>query len=126
MTSSVPLVPNYVYVVIRVKLAESVSSLVGSTLLCHYGETNNIFPIGGLVQPSENLAAAVIRHCRHLDNFRIEQNDRLYIANELGGFMDREPVKISFLKNDVLCGKLKWRARYHTPALVVAVTDIVN
>jgi len=49
MASSVPLVPTYFYVVIRLKMAESVNSLVGSTLLCHYGETNDIFPIGGLV-----------------------------------------------------------------------------
>jgi len=44
MASSVPLVPNFDYVVIRLKMAESVNSLVGTTLLCHYGETNYIFP----------------------------------------------------------------------------------
>jgi hypothetical protein len=78
--SSVLLVPNYAYVVIRHKMAESVNSLVGTTLLCHYGETSDILPIGGLVQPGETLTTATIRHCRHLDNFRIEQNDRLYTA----------------------------------------------
>ena len=71
MASSEPLVPY----MIQLKMAESVNSLVGTTLLCHYGETNNIFPIGGLVQPD-----ATIRHYRHLANFRIEHNDRLYIA----------------------------------------------
>ena len=80
MASSVPLIPNCVYVVIRHKMAESVNSLVGTTLLCHYGETSDILPIGGLVQPGETLTTATIRHCRHLDNFRIEQNDRLYTA----------------------------------------------
>ena len=56
MASSVPLVPIYIYVVIRLKMAESVdNSLVGRTLLCHYGETNDVFPIGGLVQPGETL-----------------------------------------------------------------------
>ncbi len=50
---SVPPVPNYVYVVVRLNMAESVNSLVGTTLLCHYGDTNDIFPIGGLVQPGE-------------------------------------------------------------------------
>ena len=49
MASSVPLVPNYVYVVIRLKITGSVNSLAYMTLLCHYGETNDIFPIGGLV-----------------------------------------------------------------------------
>jgi len=90
----VPPVPNYVNVVIRFKMAKSGNNLVGSTLLCHYGETHDVFSIGGLVQPGENLAAAVVRHCRHLVNFRIEQNDRLYIAKEPDRFMDHEPIKI--------------------------------
>ena len=60
MASSVPLVPNYVYIVIRLKVAEGVNRLVGKTLLCHYGETNDIFPIGGLFQPSETLTTAAI------------------------------------------------------------------
>ena len=63
MASSEPLVTNYVYVVIQLKMAESVNSLVGTTLLCHYGGTNDIFPIGGLVQPGETLTVAAIRHC---------------------------------------------------------------
>jgi hypothetical protein len=37
--------------------------------------------------------------------------------------MDHEPVKTLSLSTGVLCGRLKWRARHHTPALVVAVTD---
>ena len=53
MESSVPLVPNYVYVVIRLKMVERVNSLIGTTLLCHYRETNDIFPIGGLVEPGK-------------------------------------------------------------------------
>ena len=60
MASSVPLVPNYVYVVIRLKMTESVNSLVGTTLLYHYGETNDVFPIGGLVQPGKTLTHATI------------------------------------------------------------------
>ena len=119
MAYSVPLVPDYVYGVIRLNTAESVTSFVDATLLCHYGETNDIVSIGGLVQPGETLA---IRHCRHLVNFRIGQNDRLYIAKAADRFMDHEPVKISISIIGVLCGRLKWRARHHNPALVVAVT----
>ena len=62
---------------------------------CNYGETNDIFPIGGLAQPGETLTTAFIRHCRHLVNFRIEENDRLYKAKELDGFMDPELVKMT-------------------------------
>jgi len=87
-------------------MAESVNSLVGTTLLCHCGETNDIFSIGGLVQLGETLTVATIRHCRHLATFRVEQNDRLYITKELDGFMDHEPIKITILILDVLCSRL--------------------
>jgi len=126
MASSVPLVPNYVYVAIRLKMAEAINSLVGSTLLCHHSETHDIFLIGGLVQPAETLTTATIRYCRHLVNFRIEQNDRLYIAKELDGFMEHEPIKINSFILDALFNRLKWRARHHTPALTVAVTDNIS
>ncbi len=53
--------------------------------------------MGGLVQPGENLMAGAIRHCRHLVNFRLAQNDRLYIVKTMDVFMDHEHVKISFL-----------------------------
>jgi hypothetical protein len=81
-------------------MAENINSLVGSTLLCHYGETHDAFLIGYLVQSGETLTTTSIRHCRHLVNFRIEQNDSLYIAKELDGFMDHEPIKITILISD--------------------------
>jgi len=90
-------------------MSKNVNSLVGTTLLCHCWETNNIFSIGGLVQPGDTLTAAAIRHCHHVVNFRIKHNDRLYIAKELDAFMDHELVKITILINDVLCGRRKWR-----------------
>jgi hypothetical protein len=108
-------------------MTENINSLVGSTLLCHYGETQDVFPIGGLVQPGETLIAAAIRHCRHLVNCRIEQNDRLYIAKLMDGFMEHEPIKITiFITNVLFNSRLKWRARHHTPTLAVAVTDSIN
>jgi hypothetical protein len=78
------------------------------------------------VQPGETFTNAAIRHCRHLVNLRFEQNDRLYIAKELDGFMDHEPIKITILINDILFKRLKRRARHHTPALAVAVTVSIN
>jgi hypothetical protein len=61
-------------------MVENINSFKGSTLLCHYGETHDVFPIGGLVQSGETLRATTIRHCRHLVDFHIRQNDRLCIA----------------------------------------------
>jgi hypothetical protein len=70
MASKIPAVPNYVYIVIRLKISEEPNDLIGSGLFNHYGETNYVFLIGGLVQTGENLIACAIRHCRHPVNFR--------------------------------------------------------
>ena len=90
-------------------MAESVNNLADTTLVCNYGETNNIFPIGGLVRPSKKSTTAAIRHCRHLVNFRIEQNDCLYIAKVLDGFIDHELVKMSI----EICGIFDNFSFYH-------------
>ena len=45
MTSSESLAPNYVYVVIRLKMAESVNSLVGTALLVIMGRGMISFPL---------------------------------------------------------------------------------
>ena len=92
-------------------MAESINSRVGTSLLCHYRGANDIFPIGGVVQPGETLTAATIRHCRHLVNFRIEHNDRLYIATKSNECMDHEPIKITICITNVLCGRLRIRNR---------------
>jgi hypothetical protein len=126
MASSVPPVPNYVYVLIRLKMSDTVNSLVAGTLVCHYGETNDAFLVGGLVKPGETLMASAIRHCQHLVNFSLSRTDRLYLAKVLNGFIDHEPVVISIYIIDVAFSRFHWRARHHTPALAVAVTDSMN
>ena len=40
--------------------------------------------------------------------------------------MDHEPIKIIVLIIDIICSELKWSARHHTPAMVVAGTDSLN
>ena len=49
-----------------------------------------------------------------------------YIAKELDGFKDHELVKIIIFITDVLFGRLKWRARHHTPALTIVAADNIN
>ena len=66
------------------------------SLLCHYGEMNYAFLMGGLVQPCETLMAGAIRYYRHLDNFRLVQNDRLYLVKTIDSCKDHEPVKCVF------------------------------
>jgi hypothetical protein len=96
MDFTVPPIRKYVYVPIRLKMLGKINGIVHGTLLCHYGETNDAFLVGGLVKPSETLMTGAIRHYRHLVNFRLAQNDRLYLVKTMNGFMDHEPVKISF------------------------------
>jgi hypothetical protein len=47
MASSVPPVPYYAYIVIRIKMAKEVNNLFNNSLFCDYGETNDVFLIGG-------------------------------------------------------------------------------
>ena len=62
--SSVPqIMRNHVYIIIRLKLSESVYGISG-ILFCHYGETDDAFLVGGQVEPNEMLMASAIRQCR--------------------------------------------------------------
>jgi hypothetical protein len=60
--------------------------------------------------------ANVIRHCRHLVNFRYTRNNRLYSAKVLNGFKDYyEPIKIAIIVIIIfiiICN-FKWRGRHH-------------
>jgi len=77
------------------KILDKINGIVQDTLLCHYGETNYAFLVGGLVQLGKTLMpCATIRHCRHLENFRLAHNDRLYLVKTMDDFMDHEPVEI--------------------------------
>ncbi len=90
-------------------------------------ETDDAFPIGRLVEPNEYLMASVIRHCRHLVNLLVQPNNRLYLAKVLNCFMNHEAIKISmYYVIDILSFDFKWRARHHTPVLVVKVADNIN
>ena len=64
-------------------------------LFCHYGEFDDAFLIGGAVEPNETLMAAAICHCRHLVDFRLKTNQRLYLAKVINGLIDHKPVRIS-------------------------------
>jgi hypothetical protein len=97
---------NHVYILIRLKITENTSGLSGC-LFCHYGETDDVFLIGGAVEPNETLMAVAIRHCRRLVNFRLKPNQRLYLTKVVNGFIDHEPVKISIFVIDILFNHLR-------------------
>ncbi len=50
MASSKPPMPNYVFVIIRLRMSKNANGLDGS-FMCHYGENGDAFTIGGLVDP---------------------------------------------------------------------------
>jgi len=63
MTSTNPLVPEYIYVVIRIKLDVTYSKVSHDVMVCHYGDTNDVFLIGGLVLQNETLVALLYGTC---------------------------------------------------------------
>jgi len=83
IASSLPPMPNYVYVIVRLKISENANS-IPSGLLCRYGEYDHVCPIGGLVKPNETLMGNTIRHYyHHLVYYRLKSNDRLYLVKVL-------------------------------------------
>jgi hypothetical protein len=106
MASLVPKMANYMYIIIRLKMAYNANNLSWS-LMCHYWENDDLFPIGGLIEPDETLMGSAIKHYRHMVSCRIKTNDRLYLAKVLISFMNHEPVKIPINDIDVLFRDLK-------------------
>jgi hypothetical protein len=106
-------------------MSESINGIVGS-LFCHYGETDDAFLNGGLIDPNETLMAGAIRHCRRLVDFRLRPNHRLYLAKVINGFVNNEPVKISIYVVDIIYKDLCWRARQHTPRMATLTIDHLN
>ena len=109
---------NHVYVVIRIKMSENINGLTGN-MFCHYGETDDVFLIGGWVEPHETLMASAIRHCRRMVNYRLKSCHRLYLAQLINGLVVHEPVKISIYDMDVLFKDLRWRTRHHIVTHIV-------
>jgi hypothetical protein len=93
MAYYVPHMPNYAFVIIRLKISRNANDLSGS-LMYHYGENDDALPIGGLVKLDAILMGNALRHYRHLVNYRFEPNDCLYLINVLNDFMNHEPVQI--------------------------------
>ncbi len=107
MASYVPPMPKYVYVIVRLKMSTSVN-YIPCELLCHYGESDDVFSIGVLVELNETLMGSAIRHCRHLVNHCVRPYDRLYLTKVLNSFMNPEPVKMYIYVTDVHERDLMW------------------
>ena len=106
-------------------MSESINGLVGG-FCCHYGETDDGFLIGGLVEPNESLMASAIRHCRRMVDFRLKPSHRLHLAKIISGLVDHDPVKIYIYAVDVLYKDLRWRFRHHIPRMATLTVDHFN
>ena len=78
--------------------------LTFSAILCRYGDTNDVFPIGGLVDIGETPIAAESRRYRHLVNFVLKPHDHLCLFQILKGLKHLMPRKISIHILDVKAG----------------------
>jgi hypothetical protein len=70
------------------------NSSTSSTILCRFGDTNDVFPIVGLVDIGETPIAADSRHYRHEVNFVLVQHDHLCLFRNLKGINDLMPSRI--------------------------------
>ncbi len=72
--------PNYVFDIIRLKMSQITNALSGG-LVCHHGISDDVYPIGGSVEPDETFMGSAIRHCRNLVDYCVKLNDdRLYLT----------------------------------------------
>jgi hypothetical protein len=69
MATTMPSMPNNVFFIIRLKMSQNINAS-SCGLVCHHGISDDVYPIGGLVEPDEILMASAIRHCRHLAIWR--------------------------------------------------------
>jgi len=101
MASTVPLLLEHAYVLLRKKMNTQHHSLTSSAILCRHGDTNDVFPIGGLVDIGETPIAAGSRYYRQLINFVLKPHDRLCLFRVLKGLKDLMFVRILLYILDV-------------------------
>ena len=79
-------------------------SLTYSGILCCYGDTNDVFLIGGLVDIVETPIAADSRHYRQLINFVLVPHGHDCLFKILKVLKDLMPSRISMYILDVKAG----------------------
>ncbi len=94
MASTTPCVRDYVCIICRLKFTEDIKSLAPSSLFCHHGDTNDVFPIKGLVDIDETPIAAILRRLREMAGFRLANGFPMFPCNIIDGYKDHEPIKI--------------------------------
>jgi hypothetical protein len=117
VSSTVPSVRDYVYIICRLKFTEDIKSLAPSSLFCHYGDTNDVFPIGGLVDIDETPIVAILRYLRELTGFRLARNFPMFLCNVISGYKEHESIKINLYVTDMLWDHCLYHNSYHALSL---------
>ena len=125
MASTVPLVREYAYVVLPLKMTNSEESLTSSITLCHNGNSNDIFHVGGLVDIDETPLEASTRYCREFINF-VHGFDRLNLFKVIDEIKDLIPIRILMYILDVKFGSLimTYKTRYGAAELANIVNSL--
>ena len=71
---------EYVFIIIRSIFSNEVT-VPPITLLCHYGETNDVYPIGGEVLNGETHIATVLRYLHELAGLRLASEFPIHLIN---------------------------------------------
>jgi len=116
-----PSVLEYVYLVIRTEFSNDPKIFSPLTILCYYGETDDVFLVGGLVSACETPIAAVLRHCRQLIGFELARNYPMFLCNVIEGFKDHESIKIYVYCTDVFSEGLRFRHSHDASRLADSI-----
>ncbi len=130
MASKITFVRGYAFIIVRLKFTEDIKSLAPNSLFCHYGDTNDVFPIGGIVDIGETPIAAILRYLRKLAGFRLACNSPMFLCNAIAGYKEHKTIKINLFVIDVLWDHLKYRNNYHALTLgnkiIADKADLLN
>jgi hypothetical protein len=107
----------FIYNVVRLKFKEDIKSLASSSLFYHYGDSNDVFLIGGLVGIGGTPIATILRYLRELAGFRLARKFPMFVCNVISGNKEHEPIKISLFVIDILWDHLKYRNNYHASTM---------
>ena len=91
-----PADPHYVY--LHIRLRDDYRKVL--TYLCHYGDTDDMFLVGGMVANSETPHVAVARYLKELGGFILNSNTRFHLVKVIEDVMNYDVVKISLFLVD--------------------------
>ncbi len=88
MPLAIPSAHDYVYIIVRLKFTKNNKSVSLSSLFCHYGDSNDVFLIGGLVSIGETPIATILRYLRELAGFRVARNFYMFLCNVISDYKE--------------------------------------